>query len=218
MKTKFLIVNTLTTVRLLGSIFLIPVYILFGGCPAAILTAICYFTDCLDGFLARKLKCATFFGSIFDGLSDKIFNIVNLIIFLTITPISLIPIFLEITIMIIQLYKYKNNMVVKTSIMGKIKMWIAGITMFVSLLLVEYIHQKIYFAMLLIPLIIGESLTIVDYIKGIIEFKNRKIKIIKRRKEKFNMTLNEMLFNTTFYEENKNDINIKTVCDILSKK
>lgn len=216
-KIAFIIVNSLTAIRLLGSVFLIPVYFWYGGLTAAFLTAICYITDLLDGILARRLKCATFFGSIFDGFSDKVFNIVNLLVFLTITPVSIIAIFLEVMIMLIQLYKYKNNMVVKTSMIGKFKMWVAGFTMFIALILSSKIKAS-YLSLLLIPLIISEAITVLDYIKGIVAFKNKKIKVIKRKKEKFSMTLNEMLFNPKFYEENKDDINIKTVCQILTKK
>lgn len=214
-KLKFLIVNFLTMIRLIVALIIIPIYFKYGGFVTSIIVAISYLTDCFDGFLARHFNCSTFFGSILDGTSDKIFNIANLIIFLSITPLAIIPIILELIIIIIQIYKYKNNYVVKTSLIGKVKMWVMGLTIVLTFLTIDE-ATTLFKNLLLIPLIIFEILTVLNYLKGIFKVENKRIKKIKS-KGKFNMTLNEMLFSHSFYDKNKNDINIKMVCAYLNK-
>ena len=79
-KFMLIFVNLLTMVRIIGVFMMIPVYFNYGGLYAAILSICCYLTDCIDGFLARKFHVATFFGSMFDGVADKLFSCSNLII------------------------------------------------------------------------------------------------------------------------------------------
>ena len=214
-KLKFLLVNMITMIRLLTAIIIIPIYWQYGGKVTALIVAISYLTDSLDGILAKKLHCSTFFGSILDGTSDKIFNIVNLIIFLSITPLAIIPLIFEVIIIIIQIYKYKNNYTVKSSFLGKVKMWVMGLTIILTFLLADD-ATSLFMNLLLIPLIIFEILTVIDYLKGIYKVENKRIKKIKS-KEKINMTLNEMLFSHNFYDEFKNDINIKMICSYINK-
>ena len=79
-KFMLIFVNLLTMLRIIGVFMMIPVYFNYGGLYAAILSICCYLTDCIDGFLARKFHVATFFGSMFDGVADKLFSCSNLII------------------------------------------------------------------------------------------------------------------------------------------
>ena len=68
------VVNLLTTVRIIGVICLLPIYLRYGGVAAALLSIACYFTDFIDGLIARKCHASTFFGSTYDGVADKMFN------------------------------------------------------------------------------------------------------------------------------------------------
>ena len=62
-----MVVNMLTTVRIIGVICLLPIFLNYGGVAAALLSVGCYFTDFIDGLIARKFHASTFFGSTYDG-------------------------------------------------------------------------------------------------------------------------------------------------------
>ena len=79
MNIKLCTVNLITMLRVIGTILLIPIYHVYGSLTTGIFSLICNLTDILDGTLARKWKVSTFFGSLFDSASDKIFLIVNFI-------------------------------------------------------------------------------------------------------------------------------------------
>ena len=81
MLAKLLIVNLLTLIRVIGTGVLIPIYKLKGGLIAGIFSLVCYLTDSVDGILARHWKVSTFFGALFDGIADKLFTIVNFIVY-----------------------------------------------------------------------------------------------------------------------------------------
>ncbi len=211
-KTKLIIVNSLTLIRFIISLFIIPIYFNYGSVVTAFIIGLTYLTDFLDGFLARKMNCSSFFGSLFDGVCDKIFNIVNLIIFLNITPIALIVIILEVGIFIINVYKYSCNMVIKANKIGKFKMWVIGLSMFMSLLLVNILSLK-EITYLLIPLIIIEIITFFSYL---IEIKRGKVREKKMIKD--NVTLKEILFSPSFYEENKNILNLRIINNYFKQK
>lgn len=84
----FNIPNIITSIRFFGALvilFLKPFSLLF-----FIIFFIAGFTDCIDGFLARKLNSVTDFGSKLDSVCDLVFYIV---LFIKIMPylISILP-------------------------------------------------------------------------------------------------------------------------------
>mgnify|MGYP001859529709 CR=1 FL=1 len=182
---KFGVTNFFTALRAAGIICLIPVFKLYGGMAAALLSAGCFATDFIDGMLARKLKSSTFFGSLFDGISDKTFLIVNMILLMSITPLAIVPIILELGIAGVQSLKYQHNLNVQSNIFGKVKMWVAGLTITVTYLLtdptfINYLGSSLatkivdlgdlkVFGITLAPLVLSELLTLGSYIK---EFKD----------------------------------------------
>ena len=194
---KFGVTNFFTALRAAGIICLIPVFKLYGGMAAALLSAGCFATDFIDGMLARKLKSSTFFGSLFDGISDKTFLIVNMILLMSITPLAIVPIILELGIAGVQSLKYQHNLNVQSNIFGKVKMWVAGLTITVTYLLtdptfINYLGSSLatkivdlgdlkVFGITLAPLVLSELLTLGSYIK---EFRDE----TKEEKEEKNMT------------------------------
>ena len=178
---KFGITNFFTALRAAGIICLIPVFKLYGGAATALLSAGCFATDFVDGMLARKLKSSTFFGSLFDGISDKAFLIVNMILLMSITPLAIIPIIVELGIAGVQSLKYQKNMNVQSNLFGKVKMWVAGLTITLTYLLVDptfinYLGSDIatkltqlgdlkVLGTALSPLVLSELLTLGSYIK-----------------------------------------------------
>ena len=69
---KLVIVNLLTSVRLVGSIILPFIYYYKGPVIVSIWVLVIFSTDAIDGRLARLWKVETFFGSLLDGICDKI--------------------------------------------------------------------------------------------------------------------------------------------------
>lgn len=200
---KFGITNFFTALRVAGIICLIPVFKLYGGAATAILSAGCFATDFIDGTLARKLKSSTFFGSLFDGISDKAFLIVNMLLLISITPLAIVPIIAELGIAGIQSLKYQNNMNVQSNIWGKIKMWVAGITLTLAYLLVDptfinYLGADIaskiaelgnikVFGAALSPLVLSELLTLGSYTKELLDGKKEENLTEKVKEEKENI-------------------------------
>ena len=135
---NFIITNFITLLRVVGIFALIPVYKKYGGFTTFLLSSLCFLTDFIDGFLARNLNASTFFGSLFDALSDKAFLVINLLLLMSISPYAIILIIFELTIALIQSIKYNIGMNIKSNIFGKIKMWVAGLIISVWYLLTDY--------------------------------------------------------------------------------
>lgn len=175
-----LLVNLLTTIRIIGVFLLIPIFWNYGGIAAALLSVGCYFTDCLDGIIARKCKVSTFFGSVFDGCADKAFTCANLIVLFTITKFAIIPILFEISIILIQTFKFQKNMNVKSSTLGKLKTWVISLTVILLYLLIDiqnitFLSQStidfilntdkiLLYGITFIPLYVFEVLTLYSYL------------------------------------------------------
>jgi CDP-diacylglycerol--glycerol-3-phosphate 3-phosphatidyltransferase len=72
MRKKFYVINSITFYRLFITPFLI--FLIFSGQQRtfAFMLAISFFTDLIDGFLARTLKVASIFGSRLDSIADDL--------------------------------------------------------------------------------------------------------------------------------------------------
>lgn len=239
MKHKWLklgITNFVTLIRVVGILALIPVYKVYGGLACFLLSAGCFATDFVDGMMARGFKCSTFFGSLFDGISDKAFLIVNMLLLMGITPMAIVPIMLELGIATVQTLKYQNNLNVQSNIFGKAKMWVAGITISLCYLLVDknlvnYLGSELVgkindlgdmklFGSVLLPLVLSEIVTLGSYIK---EYKDEKKELTpevveerKKDEEKLESDLKEVntiefLFDHEMYEKYKDYGNLKLV-------
>ena len=143
---KIALVNSVTALRFIASFLVIPIFKAFGGLSAAVFSGIFMATDWVDGFLARKLKASTFFGSIFDGLTDKTFAVLTLGLLFCIEPgVFLAPIIYEIYIIYIQKKKMDIGLNVKSNSVGKLKTWIISASMMLSLTLVDIYDMKFIF-------------------------------------------------------------------------
>ena len=242
-KLKFYLTNFVTALRALGVLTLIPAYYLYGGLSAFLLSSFCFLTDYVDGKMARKLNTSTFFGCMFDGITDKAFLIVSLIILMTITPLAIIPIVMELGIVGIQTLKYHKNMSVKSNVIGKAKMWLAGLTMSTCYLLVDqrvlnylgvFLASKInnlsqlkLFSLVLTPLVLSEIITLTSYIKEyndeLEEIDDNKSEEKQKEEEKIkdevhDKTLKELLFDHEIYEEYKDYGDLKLIRTLSKKK
>ncbi len=115
------LVNLITFIRSLGSIAIIPIYATLGSFAAGLATVGFFATDFIDGQLARRLHVESFFGSLLDGLSDKAFGIICLILLSTVNPIFLSVIALELGILAINYKSIERGNNAKSSIAGKAK-------------------------------------------------------------------------------------------------
>ena len=120
-KRNQILVNLITAIRSLGTIAIIPIFASCGALATGLAAMGFFLTDFIDGFLARKLKVQSFFGSLLDALSDKAFGIVCLILLSTLNPIFLAIIGLELGIFAINYKNAQNNKNVKSSNAGKAK-------------------------------------------------------------------------------------------------
>ena len=125
-KTKKCIVNGLTIARIIGT-FLIPtMFNLLSPFVFVILISSLFFTDFLDGKLARHWGVSTIAGSILDMGADKLFGFAVLIALSSIYPIMLIPALLEGVVVATNLLNVNNGGLGKSSQIGRIKtliMW-----------------------------------------------------------------------------------------------
>ena len=146
------------------------------------------------------------------------FTIINFVVLYLITPYSLIPIIFEIAIILIQLLKYFLNLNVSSNIIGKFKVWIlafcAVLTFFISEInMIEYPNIYLW---LLLPAIIMELLTFISYILEF-KYKNKKQNIINYNKKNEDK-LHLLWFDPNFYEDHKNDTNLKDLYRIIKKQ
>lgn len=241
-KLNFIITNLVTLLRVIGIFALIPVYKIYGGIAAFLLSAGCFLTDCIDGLMARGLKSSTFFGSLFDAVSDKAFLVVNMVLLMSISPLAVVPILFELGIAYTQSVKYNKEMNVQSNKFGKVKMWVAGIVISLSYLLVDktflnYLGSNLMvninnldemklFSCLFMPLVISETLTLGSYIKEYFDenkkmtpsmIKSKEKEEKKIEKEIKNASFKEILFEHEYYEKYKDYGNLKLV-RTLSKK
>lgn len=185
-KKDVLIVNSITALRFLGSFLVIPIFKFIGGMSAAIFSAIFLLTDFIDGFLARRLNSSTFFGALFDGITDKMFGIISFLLLMAINPIAFsLPLLLEFGIILAQNKKFNNDKNIKSNIIGKIKTWVLGFSIVGAFGLIDFLNMPPFLEYikysslekvaniedylklfgLELPLIITQILTLKSYIK-----------------------------------------------------
>lgn len=238
MTWKLLIINSLTLIRIIGTIILIPIYQTYGGTAVGVLALICYLTDSIDGILARRWKASTFFGALFDGIADKLFTIINFIVLYLISPYALIPIIFEVCVIIVQILKFSKKLNVQSNIIGKAKVWVLAICVvitfiandvsnisFLSLNFREYIlniSDNILYFWLLFPAIIMEALTLISYIleifvprQKVFNVEQKELKITKLKGKNIWENFKIIWLNPEFYNEHKNDTNLKDLKKIF---
>ena len=123
-----ILVNLITGIRSLGTIAIIPIFVNEGTLITALASIGFFLTDFIDGLLARKLHVQSFFGSLLDGLSDKAFGIVCLILLSTLNPIFLIIIGVELGILAVNYNSIQRGNNAKSSMAGKVKTFFLAAT------------------------------------------------------------------------------------------
>lgn len=133
-----IIVNIITLIRLLYIIVLPILKVEISNIAYIINVIIIFLTDFVDGILARKFKVQTLFGAIMDTVADKALCIVLLLALLSENELLLYILMLEIVISIVNTIGMALKKKTKSSMLGKIKMWIISITIILGY--VEYFN------------------------------------------------------------------------------
>ena len=228
---KKIMVNMITALRGIGGILLVPIFSIYGGIPATVWFISFMATDWIDGYLARKYEVSSFFGALLDGMFDKLFGIISFLLLASISPSYMIPLLFEAGIFGYGLYSASKGNNVKSTIIGKAKMWFLAVSVLLGLLntdllTLENLLQTINLNS--VPLdnlvrleqvakdsLIGmEALSLSSYvIKDKIEDKNNKEKtplkvkdikeVIFTKDKDIQKEIEYRLFDTKYYEENK---------------
>ena len=139
---KLILVNTITAIRLIATFLLIPITVFYGYYVTGIIGIIIYFTDFLDGYLARKWRVSTFFGAFLDGMADKIFTVIFIAILTFKIPWMIVPLLMEVIILIIGYNTaFKGNNIHSLAI-GKIKTVVLDVLMIASFIVADFNNFK----------------------------------------------------------------------------
>lgn len=228
---KKIMVNMITALRGIGGILLIPIFTVYGSIPAAAWFLSFMATDWIDGYLARKYEVSTFFGALLDGMFDKLFGFISFFLLASICPSYIIPALFEAGILSYGLYSATKGNNIKSTLVGKAKMWFLASSVLLGLLNTDYLALENFLQTInlaKVPLasliklehisknaLIGmEALSLTSYVvKDQIEDTKTeekvplKVKEIKEvfltRDEKTKKEVEKRLFDTAYYEENK---------------
>lgn len=193
-----LIVNLITTFRFLFSLTIPFMQDNISEFIITFVIILLFITDFIDGFLARKFKVQTLYGSMLDTIADKTLSIILILLLVEENKLLIFVLLLEILISLINIYATVTGKKVSSSIIGKIKTWFIATTIIIS-----YINKYNIINYLLIKFstwitIILQILTLPGYVKNIIlQAKNKNnIYSIKSIYD-----LKKVLFDTEYYNK-----------------
>lgn len=192
-------VNLITTSRLVFSIVLVFFQFKINQYKYLLIIITLFFSDFIDGFLARKFEVQSYYGSTIDTIADKVLNIVVLLMLLSRNKIAIVVLIEEIIIALINGYSKIKGKHTRSSIFGKIKMWFLAISVVLGyLFLLKNIPLVIVNICFLLTVMI-EFIVILEYY---FYLKKQETKINKKRLRIDNKKIIYMLFSTEYYKEN----------------
>lgn len=161
-----------------------------------IIIAILFFTDCLDGFISRKCKAQTLFGSIIDTIADKVLCVVLIICISSKSDILYIVLIGEIVIATMNFIGTLNSVPLVAIMTGKAKMWALAFATILGYMYYFGWCDEMYVTLTCIVVITMQVLAILEYGSKI-----RKSKEVKKEKVKFKRgkELLYALFDTDYY-------------------
>lgn len=190
-------VNLLTTIRFAYTLILPLLKAKISNKAFLINIVILFFTDSLDGALARKFKVQTLYGSIMDTVADKALSIV-LLLMLLVNKLDILSLVLlcEIIISIPNVIGIIASKKTGSSLLGKVKMWLLSITIVLSYFnYFEIIDYNIVLFSSIVTIIL-QVFVIFGYIKSLLKQKEVKI---ERKPIKNLEDLKYILFDTEYY-------------------
>lgn len=218
------IVNLLTMARIFAT-FILP--FIWKYCDALfilIFVGIILLTDFFDGFLARKFKVQSLFGSLLDVFADKVFGLVVVIIIALNIKMYFLTLIMELLITFINIYGGTRGATTISSFLGKTKMWFLGISTMIGLViifnnqLVNIINidwfinimnliytNRVVVSTFAVSITAGtEIIVATDYLRHINkQIKKKKVKLVYNFKDKKDLMY--VLFDTDYYLNNKKE-------------
>ena len=188
-------VNLLTISRIIFSIYLLINTNKISDITFLTLVAVLFFTDSLDGILARKFNVQTLFGAVMDFVADKILCITLIFPFILERSDSNLGFLLllgELLIVFTNVIASLNKKRVFVSMIGKIKMWLLSITIIIGYIYRFGYISPIVFNICSIITFIVQILVAGKYMKNIGD-KN----LLKKSRDYKNDLKN--LFNTEYF-------------------
>lgn len=191
-----ILVNALTIFRCIFT-FAMPFLIeRVSNVAFLIIIAALFFTDCLDGFISRKCKAQTLFGSMMDTIADKVLCIVLILCIASKSSVLYVMLIGEIVIATINLLGAINGVPLVTIMIGKVKMWALAVATIFGYLYYFNRCDEMYVVVTGIVVILMQITVIFGYGNKI-----RKVKEIRKEKIKFKRgkELMHALFDTEYY-------------------
>ena len=145
-----------------------------------IIIAVLFFTDCLDGFISRKCKAQTLFGSIMDTIADKVLCVVLIICIASKSPFLFVMLIGEIIIATINFIGILNGASIVAIMTGKAKMWALALAVISGYMYYFDWCSEIYVTITSAIVIVMQLFAIWGYGKRIF-----KVKEIRKEKVKF---------------------------------
>lgn len=195
-KIMKIFVNLITTCRLIFSVILGFLYLKISKCNFLLIIITLFFTDFIDGFLARKFEVQSYYGSIMDTIADKTLNIVVLLPLLSSNKIAIIVLIEEILIALINVYGKFKGKHTRSNVYGKIKMWFLAISVIFGYLYIFKQIPLIIVTICFILTILIEFIVILEYYFYLKKQKSVNKTIINYKEFLY------VLFNTDYYKKN----------------
>ena len=136
----------ITSTRLFAAFVLPLLYYYKDSKVISVCAIFLFFSDFIDGKLARKLNVQTFFGSILDSCCDKLLCISALAMIGYTYKIMWLPLILELAIFMVNVYAYRGNKNVQSSKVGKLKTLVLDFSIVVSLALITLSHMDLKYS------------------------------------------------------------------------
>lgn len=214
------IVNGLTLSRIISAA-VVPFLVGTANIPGLFgYFAFIFFTDFLDGRLARKWEVQTVGGALLDPLCDKVLAFSFLFALINTEYLLTIPLVLESAIMVTNVIRGLNNQNAKSSKLGKAKTWFLSIALLLTFakVLNPALLDRIFNGLDIVKLSVAsasvmQTATLVNYIK---EGKNAQSQSqTKARLEELKSAREILtrLFDETKFEEDKD----KPVYQLIKK-
>lgn len=200
-KIMKIIVNLITTARLICAIILICLFNFIIEKNFLICVIILFLTDWIDGFLARKFHVETLFGSLMDTFADKTLNIILILPLIKKVPLIIGILIFEVGIMLINTLGSLEGKKVNTNYYGKIKMWFVAISIILGYFQYFNWYEVRFLNIIIILTMIMQVLTMISYI---VYFKNQPT--IRKKGKKSDKNIFQKLFDTKYYIEEKESI------------
>lgn len=189
-------VNLITTCRFLYTIILPFLQIRISNTAFIVNLIVLFLTDTVDGFLARKFRVQTFYGSLMDTIADKMLSIVLLIILMSHNHLLAVLLAGEILIALLNSFEMARRKRTKSILIGKVKMWFLAITIIGCYLHCFKIITIEVVNILCIITVVMQISTFVSYVKYL---ESQKDNLREKPKLKSMKDLKYILFNTDFY-------------------